>query len=260
MRQAVDCQGGRCMAVVGWEQSRGRAACFASVRRSALRADFAVLLGLVARRGTRCVRCAHCAQTAATSQTTKRAGARGHEPCAARRRTGAAPAARPRLCQTALALYGEGNGARQASSLPCSGASRARCPRSAFFLLRGSAPLAKPWAGVRRRACAAASSAGFAGGARSALRQLTRRACLSAANAVSEASCATARKPEQHSAVGPQGRPPHRRAAARPPTALLPPNTSMAARKTSATGRFPILSHKREREPLRNYRSSGRSM
>jgi hypothetical protein len=34
---------------------------------------------------TRYVRCAHCAQTIATSQMTKRAGARGHEPCAPRR-------------------------------------------------------------------------------------------------------------------------------------------------------------------------------
>jgi hypothetical protein len=82
------------------------------------------------------------------------------------RRPGAAPAARPRLCQTALVVYGEENGARQASSLPCSGASRARCPRSAFFPKRRAVPLAKPWAGARRRACAAASSAGLVAGAR----------------------------------------------------------------------------------------------
>src|SRR5207344_859315 len=44
------------------------------------------LLGLMARRETRFVRCAHSARTIATSQSTKRADARGHEPCAARRR------------------------------------------------------------------------------------------------------------------------------------------------------------------------------
>ena len=45
----------------------------ASARRSALRADFPAMLGLVARRITRFVRCAHCARTDATSQLTMRA-------------------------------------------------------------------------------------------------------------------------------------------------------------------------------------------
>jgi hypothetical protein len=211
-----------CFAGGGRRQSRGRAAGFASVRRSALQADCAVLLGLVAasRNSLRSLRSLHSDSRDESVDGAR--CARNHEPCAARRRTGAAPAARPRLCQTALALYGEEHGARQASSLPCSGASRARCPRSANLLQRGTVPLAKPWAGVRRRACEAASSAGLAGARASALRHLTRRGCLSAANEVSEASSATARKPKQHSAVAAQRRPPHRRAAAHPPTALLP--------------------------------------
>jgi len=148
---------------------------------------------------------------------------RGPPPQQPPRRTEAEPAARPRLCSSSARCLWKENGARQALSLPCSGASRARCPRSANSLQRGTLPLAKSWAGVRRRACAAASSAGLAGSARSALRQLTRRACLSAVSAANEASCATARKPEQHSAVAAQRRPPSRRAAAHPPTALLAP-------------------------------------
>ena len=60
----------------------------------------------MARRGTRYVRCAHCAQTAATSQFTKRAGARGHEPCAPRRLTRAQRPVQARLCSRRLALPG----------------------------------------------------------------------------------------------------------------------------------------------------------
>ena len=45
--------------------------------------------------------------------------------------------------------------------------------------------------GSARRACEAPSSTGFGARARSAPRELTRRACSSAANAVSTASCAT---------------------------------------------------------------------
>ena len=58
------------------------------------------------RRTTRYIRCAHCALTDATSQITKRAKARGHEPCAARRRIGALPVARLRLCLGVIAVLG----------------------------------------------------------------------------------------------------------------------------------------------------------
>jgi len=87
-------------------QSRGRVAGSASLRRSTLRVDCPALLAARSRRGTRFVRCAHCAQTAATSQMTKRAlRARRPPGCAARRRRGAPPATRPRLCaEPAVAL------------------------------------------------------------------------------------------------------------------------------------------------------------
>jgi hypothetical protein len=228
-----------CLAGGGREPSRGRAAGFASVRRSALRADCAALLGLVAasRNSLRSLRSLRSDNRDESDNEAR--CARSHEPCAARRRTGAAPAARLRLGSGSARSPWRGDGARQASSLPCSGASQARCLRSAFFLYRRAAPLAKPGAGVRWRACAAASSAGFAGSARSAPRDLTRRGCPSAANAVSAASSATPRKPEQHSAVAAQRRPPHRRAAAHPPTALHQPSIRTAVLPKVRNGPVP---------------------
>ncbi len=88
------------------EQSRGRQACSASLRRSAGTptafrcsvswpvaelASFAALTTL---------------KQAATSQSTKRAARAGHEPCAPPRRRGAAPTRRPRLCwQSGLTVH-----------------------------------------------------------------------------------------------------------------------------------------------------------
>jgi hypothetical protein len=54
-------------------------------QRSALRADCPAVLGPVARRRTRFASFARYARTTAASQITKRADARGHEPCAPRR-------------------------------------------------------------------------------------------------------------------------------------------------------------------------------
>jgi hypothetical protein len=51
-----------------------------------LRYGFPAVLGLMARRETRSAHFVRYARTIATSQKTMRAGARGHEPCAPRRR------------------------------------------------------------------------------------------------------------------------------------------------------------------------------
>ena len=77
---------------------------------------------------------------------------------------------------------------------------------------------AKTWAGGGRSASAAPRSAGLAGSARSAPRELTRRSCPSVASAANAASSATARKSEHRRGRGPQG---HARAAAKrsPPPA-----------------------------------------
>jgi len=62
----------------------------------------------------------------------------------------------------------------------------------------GGRPAARLWDGEKRRSGV---------GARSAPRGLTRRACPSAANAVSAASCAARPRSEHRSAVGAQRRP-----------------------------------------------------
>jgi hypothetical protein len=63
-------------------------------------ADCPVLLGLVASRITRCASFARSARTHAASQKWRRAGARGREPCGARRCICALPATRTVLCGT----------------------------------------------------------------------------------------------------------------------------------------------------------------
>jgi hypothetical protein len=226
-----------CFAGGGPEPSRGRAACFASVRWSARCAGRLPCGARACGASRNSLRELRSLRSDNRDESDHEARcARRRKPCAPRHRTGAAPAARPRLGSSSARSLWRGAGARQASSLPCSGASRARCPRSALLLKRRMVPLAKPWAGVRWRACAAASSAGLAGSARSAPRDLTRRGCLSAVNAVRAASSATPRKPEQHSAVAAQRRPPHRHATAHPPTALHQPSTRTAVLPTVRNG------------------------
>ena len=147
--------------------------------RSSLRADYPAMLGLVARRRTHCANCVRSVQTSATSQSTIRA-ARG--------------ATSPALLGAIEALRG------------LSG--RAFAKRRWVFSTRRH----------HRRARWAVSAGGDLGGgeerrasvgARSALRVLTRRGCLSGANAVRAASSAPRLKPEHHSEVGAQRRPPH---------------------------------------------------
>ncbi len=90
----------------------------------------------------------------------------------------------------------------------------------ASFLTQGTAVSAKacpdrPW-----RACGAPSSTGLAAARVCALRRLTRRHCLSAANEVSEASSAAGCNTEQHREVGAQRRPRRRSAVDCPGTPL----------------------------------------
>jgi len=73
---------------------------------------------------------------------------------------------------------------------------------------RPPAASAKVRPGRPQRACEAPRNAGLVAARVSALRGHTRRACPSAANAVSVASCATGHGPESRRGVGAQRRPP----------------------------------------------------
>ena len=80
------------------EQSRTRAGCSASPRRSPLRVDCPALLGRVACRQTHCAHFVRCVQTNGDKSVVDARCARGHTPCDARRLRGAAQPARARLC------------------------------------------------------------------------------------------------------------------------------------------------------------------
>ena len=131
------------------------------------------------RRQTRSIRCAHCAQTAATSQSTMRAARVATSPALL-----GAPEARRNLparafVQTSVPFAGKAD---------VGGLRGGRCPAGAIWVTT--------------------SSAGPGSARASALRCLTRRRCLNAANAVSEVSLATRPRTEQRSAVDAQRRPP----------------------------------------------------
>jgi hypothetical protein len=162
------------------QQRRVRTVRGASLRRSPLRADFPAVLGLVARRRTRFVHSVHCARTAAPSQLLMRA-------------------------------------ARAATSPVLLGASQARrgLPALAFverLVVRNrNATLGGSGRGRRYPVGAisgATSSAGSGSARASALRQLTRRGCLSVVSAANEASSAARPWTEQRSAVAAERRPP----------------------------------------------------
>jgi len=104
----------------------------------------------------------------------------GHKASAPRRPAGALPPARARLC-------GSSRGARFGN--------QPRWPSRRAVPGRGDL-----WGGEERRTGV---------GARSALRRLTRRTCLSAESAANEASCAARPQAEHRSAVGAERRPPH---------------------------------------------------
>jgi len=162
-------------------QSRGRVCAGARARRPPLRSGSPPVLGLAARGETRSAHFVRCARTIAASQNTKRAlRARGHEPCAPRRRAMSLPAhTRPRLCR-----HRRGMRRRTLRALQRGG----RCPVGAT--------------------CGAASiAAARSARAQRVLPLLTRGDCPSATTAGSEASFAARARCEKHSGVGPQGRP-----------------------------------------------------
>ena len=209
-----------CLMAARAEQSRGRVPSGASTAARAWPCGPRPLRCSVsrARRITRCAHCVRCARTHAASQITKRAARAARAPCAARRRRGAPPGTRPRLCGATPVLCVEGR--RAAGVEPASRrAPQARVLASCRLDAGGSPSfakrcrwLAKTRAGGGRSASAAPSSAGLAGSARSAPCEPTRRSCPSVESEANAASSATARKTEQRRGRGPQG---HARAAAK---------------------------------------------
>ena len=163
------------------EQRHGRVAGSASLLALAARGCPA-MLGLVAAshnslRSLRSLRSDRCDE----SEHEAREYARGHEPCASRRRKGALPATRPRLCRDQVVCV---------AGTPPWWPSRQAVP--------GGGDL---WGGEQRRAEVGARTR--------AHRRLTRRVCPSAANEVSVASYAARPRTEQRSGVGAKRRPPH---------------------------------------------------
>jgi len=119
----------------------------------------------------------------------------------ARRRTG------PSFASSPLAGHPAGRGHRRALDGPS-------MPRSLQNSRRLLSPrqAATPRVATDRpppRAVCGAEQRRAGGGARSALRDLTRRACLNGANAVRAVSCATRPQTEQRRGLGPQGRAPY---------------------------------------------------
>ena len=184
----------------GWSrQRRGRAAVGASLLALAARGCPA-LLGVAAAsqnslRGLRPLRSNSCDESVVDARC-----ARGRNPCAVgsgshvlrtydpapqlrcRLRRGAPPATRPRLCRHARGVL------------------RPACQQ--WWLSRQGVPGRRDlWGDEKRRG---------EGGARSALRQLTRRNCPSEAGAARAASFATRPRTEHRSGVGAQRRPPQR--------------------------------------------------
>src|SRR6186713_1587698 len=95
--------------VFGGESAQrcGRAAGFASLRRSPRSGDSPALLDPRSHRKTRFAHFVRCAQTVAMSQMTKRAQARAdHGPALLGAAAGAAPAAHPNLCVNGTGLLG----------------------------------------------------------------------------------------------------------------------------------------------------------
>ena len=167
--------GGRHLA----RQRRVRTGRYASLERSALRTDCPAILGLVARRRTRFAHFVRCAQTVATSQSTIRAA----------------------RAATSPAILGAPEALRSLSG-------RAFAVKRGVLLTRTTLVASRQALHGRGDLCGGEERRPSVG-ARSALRELTRRSCLSAVSAAKEASSATRLKAEHHSAAGAQRRPPH---------------------------------------------------
>ena len=179
------------------EQRRGRAAGSASLLALAARGCPA-MLGLVAAphnslRSLRSLRSDRCDE----SEHEAREYARGHEPCASRRRKGGLPAARPRLWRYRVV---------PAVGMPPWWTARQAVPGGGDLWGgeregRGSKPACAGLDGPSAR-CILQRARRPGVGARSALRQPTRRICPSAVSAANAASYATRLQAEHRSAVG----------------------------------------------------------
>jgi hypothetical protein len=187
------------------------AGCVASLGRSgAERADCTAVLGLAARRGTRCAPCRRSAQTAATKVFTNALRA-GRKPCAPRRPRGAPHPAPTGLGRRAFG----GGGFRAARFWPWSVLVGLRAEgATSLWLLQSVAAGGARWWRFQRRA----EERRRRGGARSALQHQIHRGCLSVAPAGRAAS----------SSVRPGGE--HRRSvgafSARPRRCEPPPGTA----------------------------------
>ncbi len=190
-------------------QSRVRTGRYASLERSALRADCPAILGLVARRRTRFAHFVRCAQTTATSQSTMRAARAATSPAIL-----GAPEALRDLSGRAFAVN--------------RGVLLAWATRAASVAWRQALPGRGDLCGGEERRPSV--------GARSALRELTRRSCLSAVSAANEASSATRLKAEHHSAAGAQRRPPQHEPVAGSACRDAPKGQASARQRTEATG------------------------
>ena len=161
------------------------------------------------RRSTHVARCARCVQTAATSQRTTRAAREATSPALL-----GAPEARPVLPGRAFA-----------------GAVLVFASNTQAAASRQAVPGGGDFCGDEKRRPGV--------GARSALRGLTRRGCLNAANAVSEVSSAARPQGEHRSGVGAKRRPPQHeppagtacRDALRPRQSERPPTVALARRQ-----------------------------
>jgi hypothetical protein len=210
------------------------AGCGASLGRSgAERADCTAVLGLAARRGTRCAPCRRSAQTAATKVLTNALRA-GRKPCAPRRPRGAPHPAPTGLGRRACG----GGGFRAARFWPWSVLVGLRAEGTTpLLLLQSVAAGGARWWRFQRRA----EEHSRRGGARSALRQHSHRGCLSVAPAGRAASSSVRPGGEHHRSVG--------AFSARPRRCEPPPGTACRdARQRQWSPRGSAASSARQRQ------------
>ncbi len=199
------------------------------VRRSALRADSPAMLGRPGRGITRCAACGSSAQTNAASQITKRAcppaGPQPGHPALLGDAHAAAPGQAPTRARHAAVRFGGDAGA---SALSAPGALLRPIERNA----------SARWGWAARGSVGGGEKRRLGGGARAktrALRDLTRRICLSGAAAGSAASYATRPLTEHRSGVDAQHRPPPSEPLAARPRRATPTASEAASAQTMAT-------------------------
>ena len=187
------------------EPRRGRVAVSASLLALAAR-GFPAMLAFVApsHNSLRSLR-SLCSNTCDESEHEAREYARGHESSASRRRKGALPATRPRLCRGSALLVAGASPRWASRQAVLGGGDLWGAEREG----RGSEPACAGLDGPGAR-CVSQRARSLGGGARTrALRKLTRRICLSAESAAIEASYATRPRGEHRKAVGAKRRPLH---------------------------------------------------